>query len=251
MQHFQTLAGLLLMLAATHTAYAQEAAPVEFALADFPPYFQIDERNEPSGPVLELVAALFAEAEQPHIVRGYPAARLYQRLERGETAVSMGGAGHPEMARTSLRGRAPIFTVELNIYRKPQQPQVRQPAELAGKSVILISGYTYGALAQQLMSPASGARVAHAASHSSGLQMLLHDRAHYLIDYADPMRGLLENLPDNSITSDPLVQIPVYLFVSRAFPDGQALLQRLDAAFSALEQRGEVQRILATTAYSP
>ena len=72
-----------------------------------------------------------------------------------------------------------------------------------------------------------------------------------LIDYADPMRGLLENLPDNSITSDLLVQIPVYLFVSRAFPDGQALLQRLDAAFSALEQRGEVQRILATTAYSP
>ena len=242
MQHFQTLAGLLLMLAATHTAYAQEAARVEFALADFPPYFQIDERNEPSGPVLELVAALFAEAEQPHVVRGYPAARLYQRLERGETAVSMGGAGHPEMARTSLRGSAPIFTVELNIYRKPQQPQVRQPAELAGKSVILISGYTYGALAQQLMSPASGAR---------GLQMLLHDRAHYLIDYADPMRGLLENLPDNSITSDLLVQIPVYLFVSRAFPDGQALLQRLDAAFSALEQRGEVQRILATTAYSP
>ncbi len=123
------------MLAATHTAYAQEAARVEFALADFPPYFQIDERNEPSGPVLELVAALFAEAEQPHVVRGYPAARLYQRLERGETAVSMGGAGHPEMARTSLRGSAPIFTVELNIYRKPQQPQVRQPAELAGLSV--------------------------------------------------------------------------------------------------------------------
>ena len=103
----------------------------------------------------------------------------------------------------------------------------------------------------RVASPASGARVAHAASHSSGLQMLLHDRAHYLIDYADPMRGLLENLPDNSITSDLLVQIPVYLFVSRAFPDSQALLQRLDAAFSALEQRGEVQRILATTAYSP
>ena len=248
MRFFQSLASLML-LTATHMAHAQPAAPVEFALADFPPYFQMDERNEPSGPVLELVAALFAEAEQPHVIRGYPAARLYQRLERGEVAVSMGGAGHPEMTRTSLRGSAPIFTVELNIYRTPQQPQIQQPAELAGKSVILISGYTYGALAQQLASPASGTSIAHAASHSSALQMLLHDRAQYLIDYADPMRGLLASLPDNSVTSDPLVQIPVYLFVSRAYPQGQALLERLDAAFSTLEQRGEVQRILDNATY--
>ena len=82
MRFFQSLASLML-LTATHMAHAQPAAPVEFALADFPPYFQMDERNEPSGPVLELVAALFAEAEQPHVIRGYPAARLYQRLERG------------------------------------------------------------------------------------------------------------------------------------------------------------------------
>lgn len=250
MRFFQSLASLML-LAATHMAHAQPAAPVEFALADFPPYFQMDERNEPSGPVLELVAALFAEAEQPHVIRGYPAARLYRRLERGEAAVSMGGAGHPEMTRTSLRGSAPIFTVELNIYRKPQQPPIHRPTELAGKSVILISGYTYGAMAQQLASPASGTNIAHAANHSSALQMLLHDRAQYLIDYADPMRALLASLPDSSITSDPLVQIPVYLFVSRAYPQGQALLDRLDAAFSTLEQRGEVERILTTTSYSP
>ena len=78
---------------------------------------------------------------------------------------------------------------------------------------------------------------------------MLHDRAQYLIDYADPMRGLLASLPDNSITGDPLAQIPVYLFVSRAHPQGQALLERLDAAFSTLEQRGEVQRILDNATY--
>ena len=61
--------------------------------------------------------------------------------------------------------------------------------------------------------------------------------------------GLLASLPDNSVTSDPLVQIPVYLFVSRAYPQGQALLERLDAAFSTLEQRGEVQRILDNATY--
>lgn len=240
---------LSLTLTATR-AGAQETAPLEFALADFPPYFQLDGKGEPSGPVLDLTAALFAEAELPYSIRAYPAARLYNRLQQGQTSVSMAGDGHPGMLAGALQGNTPIFNLALNVYRKPQQPPIHSVADLAGNSVILMGAYSYGALGQQLRAPGASVRVAPANSHASALQMLLHDRAHYLLNYADPMRGLLSGLPLNSVVSDPLLRMDVYLFVSRAHPDAEALRDRLDTALRALEERGEVQRILDAADYN-
>lgn len=232
------------------SAHAQDAAPVEFALADFPPYFQLNDGAEPSGPVLDLAAALFAEAGLSYRIRGYPAARLYSRLQQGQTTISMAGEGHPGMLAGALQGTVPVFNLALNVYRKPQQPAITRLSELAGNSVVLIGAYSYGELGQQLRAPQARIDIAPAASHSAALQMLLHDRAHYLINYADPMRDLLQNLPANSVASDPLLRMNVYLFVSRAHPQAAALRDRLDAALRVLEQRGDVQRILDAAEYN-
>lgn len=232
-------------------ACAQEAAPLEFGLAEFPPYFQLDDNGAPSGPVLDLAAALFAEAGLPYQVRSYPAARLYSRLQQGQTTISMAGAGHPEMLAGALQGSEPVFNLALNVYRKPVQPAISTLTDLAGDSVILMGAYSYGALGQQLRAPEARIEIAPANSHSAALQMLLHDRAHYLINYADPMRDLLRSLPANSVASDPLLRMNVYLFVSRAHPQAETLRDRLDASLRVLEQRGDVQRILEAAEYNP
>ncbi|MGI3129265.1 substrate-binding periplasmic protein [Halopseudomonas pachastrellae] len=231
------------------SAGAQEAPPLEFALADFPPYFQLNNGGKPSGPVLQLADALFTEAEVPYSIRGYPAARLYRRLERGQTTVSMAGDGHPDMLSGALQGSTPVFNLALNVYRKPRQPAITGLADLSGQKVILIGAYSYGPLGQQLASPQARVEIAHAHSHAAALQMLLHDRAPYLINYADPMNGLLDDLPADSVTSDPLLRMDVYLFVSRAHPDARGLLDRLDNALTQLEQRGQVQQILGAADY--
>ena len=243
------LVSLLSLSLTVLPACAQEPAPLEFALADFPPYFQIDDQGEPGGPVLALADALFAEADLPFATRGYPAARLYSRLQQGQTSVSMGGEGHPGMLVGALQGNVPVFNLALNIYRKPLQPAIHSPADLAGSSVILIGAYRYGALGEQLKAPGSRVRIAYANSHSGALQMLLHDRAPYLLNYDDPMRSLIDALPADSIASDPLVRMDVYLFISRAHPDAEGLRDRLDAALRRVKQRGDVQRILAAALY--
>lgn len=46
------------------------------------------------------------------------------------------------------------------------------------------------------------------------------------------------------------MRMDVYLFVSRAHPDAEALRDRLDTALRALEERGEVQRILDAADYN-
>ena len=63
------------------------------------------------------------------------------------------------------------------------------------------------------------------------------------------MRGLIDALPADSIASDPLVRMDVYLFISRAHPDAEGLRDRLDAALRRVKQRGDVQRILAAALY--
>lgn len=229
---------------------AQEPAPLEFALADFPPYFQLDANGAPSGPVLDLAAALFAEADLPYVVRGYPAARLYSRLQHGQTTVSMAGDGHPGMLAGALQGSIPVFNLALNVYRKPPQPAISTLSDFAGSSVILIGAYSYGALGEQLRAPQAQIEIAPATNHAAALQMLLHDRAPYLINYDGPMHSLLRSLPENSVASDPLLRMNVYLFVSRAYPDAQALRDRLDKALRTLEERGEIQRILDAAEYS-
>ncbi|UJJ30160.1 substrate-binding periplasmic protein [Halopseudomonas maritima] len=246
---FSLLASLTTLTLYALGASAQESAPLEFALADFPPYFQLDHRGEPSGPVLELAAALFTEADVPYSIRGYPAARLYKRLQLGQTTISMAGDGHPEMLSGALQGSTPVFNVALNVYRKPLQPAITGLPDLSGQKVILIGAYSYGALGQQLASPQARVEITHAHTHTAGLQMLLHDRAPYLINYADPMNGLLEKHPAGSVTSDPLLRMDVYLFVSRAHPNARGLLDSLDSALALLKQRGQVQQILDTANY--
>jgi len=224
--------------------------PLEFGLADFPPYFYLDDQGEPAGPVLTLADALFAQARLSYRLKDYPPARLYNRIRSGETQVTMAGEHHPEITEYALPGSIPLLNLTLNVYRHTDTPPIDKIADLAGHSVILIGAYTYGALSKALEDPQMKVNLSRAATHQAALQMLLHHRAEYLINYAEPMNAPLRGVPEGVIASDTLARIAVFLFVANAAEQPEALRDTLEEALSRLRDNGELQRILNTADYS-
>ena len=224
--------------------------PVEFGLADFPPYFYVDEQGEPAGAVRTLADALFAEAGLSYHLRDYPPARLYNRFQSGDTQITMAAKDHPAFSSFALQGERPLLSLKLNVYRHVATPAIGNLQDLTGHSVILIGAYTYGALSQALQDPQLDVTLMRAATHQSALQMLLHHRAEYLINYSDPMTLPMRTVPQGQIVVEPLSQIQVYLFVSKAAEQAEALRDRLDEALLTLKESGELQRILDAAQYA-
>tara|TARA_R110000851_G_scaffold57716_1_gene134423 strand:+ start:210 stop:962 length:753 start_codon:yes stop_codon:yes gene_type:complete len=245
---------LCLCLTALLTLQSQQLMaaepPVEFGLADFPPYFYVDEQGEPAGAVRTLADALFAEAGLSYHLRDYPPARLYNRLKSGDTQITMAAKDHPEFSAFALQGKLPLLSLKLNVYRHVEAPPIRNLRDLAGHSVILIGAYTYGALSQALQDPQLGVTLTRAATHQSALQMLLHRRAEYLINYSDPMTLPMRTVPQGQIVVEPLSRIEVYLFVSKATAQAEALRDQLDDALLRLRESGELRRILDAAQYA-
>ena len=239
---FGRLCGLIFSLLLPFAAQA-EKAPIEIVVAEFPPYLQLDAEGLPSGPAVELIELLLADIKQPYVIREFPPARAGQRLISGQAMLTIAPDGNPQLSRIALQGKEPLFILALNLYRKPETPAIHKLTDLAGKHVISVSAYSFGDTDALLALNQPPTRRLEANTHESALNMLLHGRADYLLDFADPIREQLVQLPPHSVVADPVAQVSLYWYLSRRFPDPQ-LLNQLDQTVSARSADGSIKRIL-------
>ncbi|GAA6131478.1 substrate-binding periplasmic protein [Halopseudomonas sabulinigri] len=224
------------------TTPAQDA-PVEIAIVSAPPYTRIDQDGLPEGPVIELIKRLFADLQQPYRVRDLPPNRVGLRLIKGQAALTIASEGNPGLSRLARQGKEPLLTMSLNVYRAPGTPAINNLADLAGKRVIAISAYSYGTADAQLAENQPATQKLYANSHEAALQMLLHGRADYLLDYAEPLLDHLKQLPPDQVQADHIRDIAMFWYLSRQYPHPE-LLDRLDQAVSKQRRTGDLQRLL-------
>tara|TARA_R110000764_G_scaffold42250_3_gene95048 strand:+ start:403 stop:1149 length:747 start_codon:yes stop_codon:yes gene_type:complete len=234
---------LLLALLLSSSAHAQET-PVEIVIASVPPYIAIDQDGLPEGPVIELIERLFADLQQPYRVRDLPPNRVGLRLIKGQAALTIASDGNPDLTLLAHQGKEPLLSMSLNVYRKPGTPAVSRLEELAGKQVIVINAYSYGNADAQLAKNQPPTQKIYANGHEAALQMLLHDRAEYLLDYTEPLVGHLEALPANSVAADHIREVDMHWYLSRQYPHPE-LLDQLDQAVRKQRAAGDLQRLMS------
>ncbi|MEH6563733.1 MAG: transporter substrate-binding domain-containing protein [Halopseudomonas sp.] len=234
----------LALLLPCHT-YAQDAqeAPVEIAIVGVPPYLLVDQYGRPKGPVIDLIERLFADLQQPYNVRDLPPNRVGLRLIKGQAALTIASGSNPGLSRLARQGSEALLSMALNVYRKPGTPAIHNLSDLAGKRVICITAYSYGTADATLAQNQPPTRKVHANSHEAALQMLLHGRADYLLDYAEPLQSHLKALPPDSVAADPIDEIAMYFYLARQYPHPE-LLVRLDQAVRKQRLSGELQHLL-------
>ncbi|MEH6491681.1 substrate-binding periplasmic protein [Halopseudomonas sp.] len=243
MAPFQGRICCLLLALLPCLAQAQEA-PVDIVIANVPPYIQVDQNGLPTGPVVDLVARLFADLQQPYRIRDMPPNRIGLRLSRGQAALTIASGGNPGLSRLARQGNEALVSMDLNVYRKPGTPAINSVEDFAGKRVIVITAYSYGNVDAKLAQNQPPTLKIYANSHEAALQMLLHGRAEYLLDYAEPLLGHLKTLPSGSVAADSIRSIPMYWYLSRQYPHPE-LLDQLDQAVRTQRATGELQRLMA------
>jgi polar amino acid transport system substrate-binding protein len=239
----------LAMLALMQTATAQ-GAEIEYGSPDQSIWTnKLDERGELDNPLLSLADALFAKANMPWHGKSYPATRLFKYLQDGTSPFSM-LVKVPALQACCLWSKKPVATAEIRAYHLADKAPVKTLEELAGKNIITIRGYSYGALRSFIDDEKNRIRNSESPNHAAAFRMLASGRADYLIDYAGPAAEVMINETQARIHSDLLLRQDVYMVLSKSYPDAVKVMQRLEKIASSLDIPGilkahEKQGVLA------
>ena len=211
---------------------------------EFPPYSYTDAQGQPSGAILELSARLLEHAGYQASFRSYPGARLYGGLQDGSVQLWPGAPGKTELIGHTLETRHELGQIALNLYFRPDTLLPRLPVDLAGRGVILISGYSYWQPVNLwLNDPALGIAAHRTASHTAALEMLQRRRGDFLLDYQTPVEQARRRLGMDELPFVQLQRLPLKLIVSRHAPGAEALRDALDRTYEELRAAGEDLRL--------
>jgi len=207
---------------------------------EFPPAIYSDPQGQAQGPLVDVTRRLLSHAGYQARFRGLPSARLYAALQNGSVDLWPGAPGKPELLAYMLEGRETLAHISLNVYHRPDTPQPAIPASLHKRGVIVINGYNYWPVVNQmLLDPQLAIRLHRASSHTSALEMLQHRRADYLLDYQIPVNQAQQQLGMEPLPYVNLHKVPIRFIASRLLANSQEVLNALDRAYADLRAAGE------------
>lgn len=213
---------------------------VQVGFYEFPPYSYSDSQGRPRGAILTLTERLLAHAGYRAELRSYPGARLYSGLQDGSVQVWPGAPGKPELAAHTLETHTQVGEIVLNLYFRRDTQLPRIPADLKGRGIILISGYTYWQPTNDLINdPALAIQQHRTGTHTAALEMLQRRRGDFLLDYQTPVEQARRRLGMGELPFVQLQRLPLKLIVSRHAPGAEALRDALDRAYKELHASGE------------
>lgn len=216
--------------------YASETSPIiEYAYPDQSVWTtKVDEQGVLKNPLLHVAEELFAQLNLEWSAKPYPAARMFERLERGDSNFSM-LVKAPRLLDSCNFSKEPIVFTELRVYRKANVPAIETKEDLQGKSVIVIHGYSYGGIGKYVRDKTNNVLTFEAKRHESAFNMLAYNRADYLLDYMGPSDEVLTDQPIPGVTYDTLTRLNVYLVLIKDYPDSEAMMRRMEHAASTID----------------
>jgi polar amino acid transport system substrate-binding protein len=224
-------------------AQEEPAAPmplVNVGYYEFPPYSYTDAEGRPHGAVLELTRRLLRKAGYRGEFRGLPGARLYAGLRDGSVHLWPGAPGKEELKDHVLESRSVLGEFDLAMYHRLDTRPPKLPDDLIGRSVILITGYTYWQpYSGWLNDPALKVQIHRTSSHSSALEMLQRHRGDFLLDYYTPVEQARQQLNMQPVPHLVLQRLISKLIISKKAPNAEALRDALDRAYADLVAEGE------------
>jgi ABC-type amino acid transport substrate-binding protein len=224
----------LTLLLGSAVVRAQPPVEIEYASPDQSVWTtRRDAQGQPDNPLFRVAKQLFAKAGIPWRGRTYPAVRMFKNLQDGSSQFSI-LVKSPALHDCCLLSQAPIAAAEIRAYHLAQHPAPRELSDLAGQSVIVVHGYSYGGLLRFFNDARHNVTVHAAMTHESAFKMLERGRADYVIDYAGPGSEVLAENPVAGVQSVVLSRQDVYLVLSRSYPEAPSVMRRLEHIASTL-----------------
>lgn len=219
---------------------ADESRPVlRIAYAEFPPIEYRNDDGEPAGLFIDLTRKVAEEVGYVPEFIYLPVGRIYLYLKTGTVDVWPGLTGIPSLRDDVLESWVRPIPVQLSAWYIDGTPSVTHFDELRGRTLIVLGGYTYGGLLENLKSY-NDVRITEAPNHRAGINMLKRGRGDYLLDYLQPVMEILTEPSDRVLRhSEIRTRHGAWLF-SLANHRASNLWLEFDDAYERLAERGEV-----------
>lgn len=191
-------------------------------------------RGEADSPMTNVAAALMERVGLPWHAAPYPAARLFSNLQSGTTSFSI-LVRATSLEKCCIFSRQPVYSTDLNVYYLADKPPVRNRDELAGKTIIVIRGYSYAGFLKFIGDPANRIAAEVAGTHEAAFEMLRAGRADYVLDYASAAGDILAANPVRNLLWSRIERLDIHMVLSRTYPEAETLMARLEAAARTLD----------------
>ena len=219
-------------------------AQMTVGYTDFPPYTYIDETGKVVGTFHDQVIKVLQEAgfdiAKDFIFKVIPSKRLFADIISGAVTINV-GIQVPILKDQIYFGTIPFLTIVTKAYFIGDKQPISSKGQFAGKSIISIRGFSFGDLLAFWTDPNNKCDYKETGTHESALKMLQVGRGDYLVDYSVPIERELEKNNVVGIKSSTISTIPVYFIVSKAVPNGEALMNKIDVAHKSLVQKGIIK----------
>ena len=206
--------------------------------------FSSAENGQPTGMAVDIVRAIFADANIPIKLVSVPYARCMRETKSGRLAGCFDTLPDAQMLRDYLFHTKPLFSDPLLILARADRPVASvQVRDLEDTRVVITHGYSYG---DEFESNHKIQRIEGVADISN-LRMLVAGRADYAIVYQRILRHQMRNkghdLSGQLKTVGQLSDAKLYLSFSRNWADMPGVIERFNAAHARLARNGAIAAI--------
>jgi polar amino acid transport system substrate-binding protein len=154
---FLSMAAAAFFLAIAHTPVQAQA--IKAAYVELPPYTYTDAAGSPQGSLIDLLAKVSADAGYSYTAESAPARRLFQGVADGQYDMFIGIKTAEVFQGTTVASQSVIARIELNAWGIGAAPAIKAKEDLAGKQVIVLTGYSYGGWRAYLDDPVNGVQL--------------------------------------------------------------------------------------------
>ncbi len=221
---------------------SSSAGTIRMAYIEAPPYYSTGKDGKAEGLVIDILNNVMKKAGYDWEAVSYPVKRMTSMLISGEIHLWVGLSTLPEFQGAALIGSTEIGKVILNAYHIGDKPPIIKKEDLAGKSLIILSGYSYGGWLSYIKDPANKITYYEPNSHESAFSMLSLGRADYLLDYDTPAKRILKTMNIPNLKVNEISSFTLKFVVSQKAPDAQNMLNRLEKAYQELLEEKKVQK---------
>jgi polar amino acid transport system substrate-binding protein len=209
---------------------------------EFPGLTYTDENGKPAGFVNDITIKTLENAKIKYSISSYPAARFYEYLSTGKIKLFSGLSSIPIVQQSTISSSVKLFPLEMRIYYVGNKAAITKKEELAGRSVILVRGFTYKDWGAWIRDKENKVNFFETDSHEAAFEMLKRGRADYLLNYKHIDTDVLNKIKIPNLIIKPLFKGYCYFNIYKDTPNARQLLKILENSYLQLIREGKIKK---------
>lgn len=201
---------------------------LDVGILNFSPLFNVHSDRMPSGPMSDILFQTLQKTNLSYRYTVYPAKRLFNNLVSGNTDVSVGVIANHVYGRHVLYSEKPIGDIELRIFTIGAQPLPIELADILGKHVAVVRGYSYGGRKELLVQAANKRYIHQFNTVGDALDRLKNGRVTFMLGYKKQVGVIEKKSPTKLLRSAVIETLQIYFIVAKANPQAAQIMQLME-----------------------